>query len=65
MVQKSGMKTSWGVGGWNPIIYNGFFTSQVVFSPDFWTINGSTFSDSHQKVPGSRGFFEMVLKLKD
>ena len=39
--QKSGEKKTVVVGSLSvyPIIYNGFFTSQVVFSPDVWTIN--------------------------
>ena len=36
--------TSWEVGSWTPIIYDGFYTSQVVFSPDFWTINDTRVS---------------------
>ena len=35
MVQKSGKLTSW---GWLFIPFKRFYTSQVVFSPDFWTI---------------------------
>ena len=39
MVQKSGLPVE--IGSFFPWFTRGFSTSQVVFSPDFWTINGS------------------------
>ena len=43
MVQEFPASTSWGVASLSTIIYDGFLApSQVVLSPDFWTINSRT-----------------------
>ena len=49
MVQKSSKLTSWG-WSFSPIIYRGFQTSQVGFSPDFGTINSTVWGDSQHPV---------------
>ena len=62
MVQKSGTLTSW-YGSLYPIVYKVFiYPSQVVFSPDFWTINSmgffpenvNTHSTISRQLQGSR-----------